>query len=179
MRLWDDVPNEVRHHLVSRYLLRHYRPLAEIEGEIFYQRNDLHWTTTSDKRGTLECDWGTVPAFWQEAGPSQKERAIPFQVVKRDGEQLAKITLGVDPARFGTLHFTMSNGAGSEFFLAASESQTRSPADRIRFRALPGDRLATYPVDAGSCHQWYQWSGRDIYLRFPTGVELHNITLSD
>jgi hypothetical protein len=38
---WDGVPNMVRHYDISEYLLRHYRPYLDLQGEVLMVRNDL------------------------------------------------------------------------------------------------------------------------------------------
>jgi hypothetical protein len=77
---WDGVPNEVRHYEISRYILRHYRPLARLQGQVFYGRNDLSLESRVP-RGSAEmvtaseaysqartCDWGYAPRFWRGEG---------------------------------------------------------------------------------------------------------------
>jgi hypothetical protein len=67
---WDGISNQVRHYLVSRYLLDRYRPLVMQEGYVFMARNDSipRPEQPNDAQEllfrTYPCDWGYAPEFF-------------------------------------------------------------------------------------------------------------------
>jgi hypothetical protein len=87
---WDEIPNQVRHYLISRYLLEHYRPLFSKDGFLFLARRDAELpppAALAKRLGGLEtkglyfrtysCVWGYAPNFLK-AGPSDASSARPL-----------------------------------------------------------------------------------------------------
>ena len=69
---WDGVPNVVRHHEISRFVLDHYRPLAEVSGQTFFVERSRANVVSAPGRaldarqaylGGQRCDWGYAPNF--------------------------------------------------------------------------------------------------------------------
>lgn len=89
MPAWDGVQNQVRHFLVSQYVLDHWTPILSTHGVLFLLRNDLlasrpavpHLTQppiTKDLYNSQgSCTWGDAPNFLGSpaVGPSMTIRA--------------------------------------------------------------------------------------------------------
>ena len=77
---WDGIANMVRHYDVSQYILDHYSPLVDIDGQLIMLRSDLmaaasplpQLSGTSLTSGLYfdapACDWGDVPNFLRVPG---------------------------------------------------------------------------------------------------------------
>jgi hypothetical protein len=103
---WDGISNQVRHYLVSRYLLDNYQPLIMQEGFVFMSRKGGPAMPTarpgrSDVRDlyfrTYPCDWGYAPNFLT-VGPTASSSARPLSLTPRAlGPLLSVSGWAVDP----------------------------------------------------------------------------------
>jgi hypothetical protein len=77
---WDGIVNMVRHYFVSQYILDHYTPLVDVDGQLIMLRSDLvagaaplpnvsGTSLTSDLYfDAPTCDWGDAPNFLSVPG---------------------------------------------------------------------------------------------------------------
>jgi hypothetical protein len=167
---WDGVPNSVRHHEVSRYLLTHYVPFARVEGELFMKRKQVGLRAAA--LSGPECDWGSVPAFWSKPLGNPPGRLLTPRESDRGVWQVA-----LADAHESTLHFAME-GSG-EIFLSDTLAGTYDPESRMRFRTLPTGGSAVYPLKVGSCYQWYQRRGKGLVIRVAGDARLKSLSISE
>jgi hypothetical protein len=86
---WDGIRNDVRHYMVSQYLLSGWQPLLLMNGELLLLRRDLMADrppmpqlkvpplTTDLWFSSPQCRWGSVPNFLGSA-PSGRSIDVPF-----------------------------------------------------------------------------------------------------
>jgi hypothetical protein len=85
---WDGIPNDVRHHEISRFILDHYRPLGTVAGQTFFIDKSrgpdapAREQSPDARNGYLigiHCDWGYAPNFLEPepmvAGPPAIRRS--------------------------------------------------------------------------------------------------------
>ncbi len=85
---WDGAINPVRHYDVSEYLLDHYAPFADIQGQLLLIRDDLAAhrprlpvlavppRTTNLYFAGPSCNWGDVPNFLDPPSRSERQAAV-------------------------------------------------------------------------------------------------------
>ena len=92
---WDGIVNMVRHYFVSQYILDHYTPFVDVDGQLIMLRSDLVSSAAAlpHVSGTLltsdlyfdapTCDWGDAPNFLRIPGEpvSGSAVAVPTHVV--------------------------------------------------------------------------------------------------
>ncbi len=92
---WDGIVNMVRHYLVSQYILDHYTPFVDVDGQLIMLRSDLVASAAAlpHVSGTLltsdlyfdapTCDWGDAPNFLRIPGEPVPGSAVavPTHVV--------------------------------------------------------------------------------------------------
>jgi len=97
---WDGIRNNVRHYLVSQYLLDGWQPLLVLNGELLMLRRDLiaarpalppmnvPASTTDLWFSSGQCNWGSVPNF---LGSRPRGRSIDIAVTSLGQERLVNI----------------------------------------------------------------------------------------
>jgi hypothetical protein len=98
---WDEVDNDVRHYLVSQYLLDGWQPLLRVSGELLLLRRDLMANrppmpqlkvpplTTDLWFSSPQCRWGSVPNF---LGSAPSGRSIDIPVTSWGQKRLVNIS---------------------------------------------------------------------------------------
>jgi hypothetical protein len=203
---WDEIQNQVRHFLVSQYVLDHWTPIISTHGVLFLQRNDLlasrppvppltqpPLTTnlyTSQSQGA--CNWGDAANFLGSpaVGPSLTLHAQtvpqpgnPGLSVPVNGEQVSAFDLppSVSLPSYQLVTFHAAGPIGlATLALSDVDDVFQSPptSGDIVAGALPvtGSRLA---VRVGSCLQWHGYTGHTLYLSQTGGAPITSLTLSD
>lgn len=105
---YDGVPQAVRAYLVSQYILDHYRPIVDVDGELIYLRDNLAVGTLpplppgSSTSGlyfaTPTCNFGDVPNFLSTPVglPARAATKVPVHTAGHIGSVLAG--WAVDPS---------------------------------------------------------------------------------
>ena len=84
---WDDIPNPVRHYLISDYLLDNYRPVAKVGDYVFMARDDVPRRpgAAANSRSLyfdgFTCDWGLTPEFL-DRGPESGAESVDLPLGK-------------------------------------------------------------------------------------------------
>jgi len=190
--VYDQLTSMERNYAVSQYILDHYTPLLDIDGQLVMIRNDLAASAPPPPSGlssvpqttglyfdTPICNWGYVPNFLV-VPPNVKDAqgtSVPVasSIARRQGSRLVIATPpGADLASYQWLELTASAPFGDRTFQLSDGSNQESHT--IAFSTLPrvGDRVY---VRVGSCSQWHGYTpGDPLFLvgaDFPPGVQVH------
>ena len=119
---YDAIPQSIRSYSLSEYLLRHYRPLLDVQGQLILLRDDLFATAAPPPPGdsttdlyfdTPACTFGDTPNFF----------SVPSQVATQQGVAVSKRQLlRVGLIATGWAVAAPSRGAATEV-LAATGSR--------------------------------------------------------
>jgi hypothetical protein len=167
---WDGLPNATREYDISQYLLDHYRPFADIDGQIIYVENTASVTIPESlvsefgSRLTLtdipfqypNCAWGYVPEFLDVQPPGGASG-----VVVGGGSAPAIDWAFSEPsghvwADYQWIQLTIaSNSPGASFTL--SDQEVAGENHDITFQTLPGAQVS-YRFPIGACTQWHGYT---------------------
>jgi hypothetical protein len=90
--IWDGAMNPVRHYDVSEYLLDHYAPFADVQGQLLLIRDDLAAhrpplpvlavppRTTDLYFAGSACNWGDIPNFLYPPSQSERQAAVSISL---------------------------------------------------------------------------------------------------
>ncbi len=189
---WDEIQNQVRHFLVSQYVLDHWTPLISTRGVLFLLRNDLLASrpllphliqppiTTNLYASLGPCDWGDAANFLSSpaVGPSL---TLPAQGGQGAGISTFKLPPSASLSSYQLVTFHAAGPIGnSTLTLSDVNDVLLSPPTgaEIIAGALPvtGSRLA---VRVGSCLPWHDYHGHTLYLAQTGGAPITSLTLSD
>lgn len=178
---WDSISNQVRHHLVAAWILDHYRPIMDVDGQLLMAPDDRATAPPSLLRELSAapvltdlyapsgvCDWGYIPTFLDTA-PSSTELAGATPAWS--GDTTHTISIAPPPGHtwsdYGWLEIDASPGFGSDSFTLDQGSPDAGHA--LFFRTLPRSP-ARYLVHAGACGQWHGFAAGPLTLNF-SGAE--------
>ncbi len=181
---WDFLQNEVRDHIVSEYLLSHYRPFAQVDGElVLLADSERHPPPLPQTVGRVvtdklydsqrACEFGSIPDYLPapSARGARRVALTPVPAPPRQG-QVYRLVLPRSPSNYRYVEVSRSSSvaAGS---LVLSNLRARSRRD-ISWVAASG--RATTAVESGACLQWHGF-GNTLFLRYkgpgaPTSVSL-------
>ena len=181
---WDYLDNEVRDHIVSVYLLDHYRPLASVDGELVLLRDTVRHpaglprlvhppvtTKLYDSGGA--CAFGYIPDFLPApAGTGAVAVALTEVPAPPHQGRVFRFVLPALPSRYRYVEVTRSQSAVAGSFVL-SNLRARSRRD-ISWAVLAG--RATTAIESGACLQWHGFSNT-LFLRYkgpgtPTSLSL-------
>ena len=166
---WDSVDNNVRHYLVSAYVLRHWVPVVRADGIQVLLRKDL---AASDRRPASRglydglrgpCSWGYAAAFLPRDEGSRPLDLPVRPVTSGPGRRVGMVRLpaGADD-RVERVTLEARSRLGRSAFILA-DSAAAPPRRQIRAQSLPGSgRSLTVPV--ASCLQWHGFRGNALYV---------------
>ena len=91
--MWDGIVNPIRHYEVSQYLLDHYVPFVDVQGQLLMIRDDLALhrpplpvlaeaprTANLYFAGPM-CDWGDIPNFLDPPSPAARRATVAISLV--------------------------------------------------------------------------------------------------
>jgi hypothetical protein len=178
---WDGVTSMVRHYDVSRYLLTHYRPFKELRGNLLMVRNDTDWASEGkvSRTGYEQCNWGTVPYFWRESAAAKTDGGLPFTTRSEGGAFVTEIA--VPNGTFGKPRLELELDRMDDDFVVLTDRPEgfENARAQIAFRGTKHDERAVYPIEVGSCYQWYRFEGEKIYLRSGKQLAIRSIRIVD
>ncbi len=167
---WDGVSNAVREYAISRYLLDHYRPFADVYGQIVYVRNDATaaippslWSALGSQLSVTDlpfqypdCAWGYVPEFLDAQPPGGaggvvvgggSAPSIDWAVTEPSGHVWAD---------YHWIQLTVaSHSPGASFTI--TDQEVAGENHDITFQTLPGGQ-ASYRFPIGACPQWHGYT---------------------
>ncbi|MFI5312803.1 MAG: hypothetical protein ACHQ06_01410 [Candidatus Dormibacteria bacterium] len=190
---WGDVPNMVRHYDVSRYLLAHYRPFADVDGQTIYVIDTARLadpaslnlplskplvTTDLPFRG-YDCDWGYSPNFLS-GSPAPPQRGASASSASLTRENQTSILLTPPAGHLWSDYQWIEIDAASSFTTSTMTlaDQPNSAGERhaITFATSPNSPSA-YRFPIGACSQWRGYGSAPLHLGMTTRQDIGTIRL--
>ncbi len=190
---WDGIPNMVRHYDVSQYILSHYRPFADVHGQIVYvldtatvpDPSSLHLplsaplvTTGLEFLGS-SCDWRDAPNFLSVRPAPPSPGASPVAVaVRRTGPTSLQLTLpaGHRWADYRWIELDAATKFTTSQMTIADRPSTPTENRAITFSTLPtGPTAYRFPI--GACSQWPGYGSEPLQLTMSTAEAIGSIRL--
>jgi hypothetical protein len=186
---YDRITTMERDYNISQYVLDHYRPLVDVDGQLLMIRDDLAASapplpaldvpfTTADLYNDMPaCNWGDVPNFFAVPGAVPRGTSISLPVSTeapqvhvsasgtRTTTELSTISIppGVDLASYQWVEFNPAGVPLGAEWLSLSDVPAVGGPHSIDFATLARIRRNFY-VQAGSCIQWHGYTARTLYL---------------
>jgi hypothetical protein len=172
---WDGIPNMVRHYDISQYILDHYRPLVEVQGQILYvdagrpvsppQNLALPLSQPLKTEGLYfgaeECDWGYAPNFLSVTPHPVPGRAAAVVAAQSSG---TSVQLELPPGAHWTDYEWLEIDAHRLVADTLRISDGGSGGQRsITFSTL-ADSPTKFLVRVGSCAQWHGYRDGPLTL---------------
>jgi hypothetical protein len=180
----------VAEYAVSQYVLSHYRPLVNVDGQLVMIRSDLKVDPARaravDAAGRTQglyfdmaaCGWGYSLNFLKPLPTGPRHVQLEVERLSRShGSTIYRLEVpGVTTAdRFSSLT-VRSQGVtlGANDFTLGDTLD--APGHDITFWSLPRGSTLTVPVS--SCLQWHGFSTRTLYLRQYGRALLRSVSLT-
>jgi hypothetical protein len=195
---WGDVPNMVRHYDVSRYLLAHYRPFADVDGQTIYVIDTAHLPDPASLKLPLsqplvvtdlpfrgfDCDWGYSPNFLSVSPasvspvPPQPGASASSATVTRENQNSILL---IPPAghRWSDYQWIEVNAASSfttSTMTLADQPNSAGERRAITFATSPTSPSA-YRFPIGACSQWRGYGSAPLHLSMTTHQDIRGIRL--
>jgi hypothetical protein len=168
--VWDGVSNAVRDYAISQYLLDHYRPFAEVDGQIIYVRDDATatippslWSALGSQLSVTDlpfqytdCGWGYAPEFLDVRPPAGESGVVVGGGSAPAVDWALSEPLGQSWADYHWIQLTIASGSpGASFTLR--DQEVAGESHDITFQTLPGGQVSyRFPIDA--CPQWHGYT---------------------
>jgi hypothetical protein len=178
--LFDGLPTMVRQYAISTYLLDHYRPLANVQGQLLLLRDDLAAhpapmpvldppaRTTNLYFSSFGCNLHDIPNFLTEPSDLGTRPGVTatFAPTSVPGTWRVVLPPGLNLASYPYLQVRSAAPLGHSAF-AFSNAVGAPPSNLVQFSAVPrsGHRL---DVDVGDCLQWHGYQSSSLYLTVTT-----------
>ena len=172
---YDGIISSVRNYLVSQYILDHYSPIIDVDGQLILIRSDLVGSVpVSQIPGTHSvvsdlyfqmpaCNWGDTPNFLDF--PSSRELAVAqrssLSQISRGLYQFS-IPPGTTWSSFRWIRITSTTPFGTRN-VDITDDPTQSSNHDIKFGILPRSGGTVF-VRVGSCIQWHGYRAGALNL---------------
>jgi hypothetical protein len=170
LSVYDGIPNAVRDYDTSQYLLDHYRPFADVDGQIIYVRDDAPVTIPASLQAELgpalnvtdipfqypDCGWGYIPEFLTVRPPAGESGVVVGGGSAPAIDWALSEPSGQSWADYHWIQLTIaSHSPGASFIL--SDQEVAGENHDITFQTLPGGQVSyTFPI--GACPQWHGYT---------------------
>ena len=174
--VYDGIISSVRNYEVSQYLLDHYKPVVDVDGQLLMMRNDLIRSAPpppSLANATLltknlyfqvpSCDWGFTPNFLNPPPAGDIGTGVSASVTPTGPDRLRiGLPVGTKWTDFRWLEVRSdSELPASSFDLSDQDSPDASHG--ILFKILPHGGKTVF-VRVGSCSQWHGFTSSALSL---------------
>jgi hypothetical protein len=190
---WDGIANDVRHYMVSQYVLDHWVPVLRTHGNLILVRRDLvgsHPAVPTLRQAPVTqdlafsghaCDWGASPNFLPAVatGASLRLAVTPVGDLTTSQRTVGQVMVppGTDLSAYhlATLWAGQSMGA-STLAITDDLGATGHAISAVSLARHGGD----LPLRVGSCLQWHGFNpAKPLYVVQQGGAPVTSITLSD
>jgi len=181
LSIYDGIPNAVRDYDTSEYLLDHYRPLADVDGQIIYVRDGAPVTIPASLQSELgpaldvtdvpfqypDCAWGYIPEFLNVRPPAGESGVVVGGGRAPTIDWALSEPSGHSWADYRWMELTIASGSpGASFVL--SDQEVPGENHDITFQTLPGGQ-ASYTFPIGACPQWHGYTLPTLSLSISSG----------
>ncbi|MGA2283481.1 MAG: hypothetical protein ABSH07_07360 [Candidatus Dormibacteria bacterium] len=187
--IYDNMPIAVRAYDIAEYVLDHYKPFAEVDGQLLYVRRGMNPQIPQALASRLgpglvlsdlpfqyaSCDWGYSPEFLDARPPAGQA-----DVVVGGATDSAKTWALTEPSGgtwsdYQWIQITIAAGSpGSTFTL--DDQEVAGENHDITFQTLPG-RQAAFRFPIGACPQWHGYSASVLHLSSSAPVRITQVEL--
>jgi hypothetical protein len=186
---WDGLSNAVRDYAISQYVLGHYRPFADVDGQIIYIQDKTTVSIPAWLRSELgsaltltdlpfqypTCSWGNTPAFLDVQPPlGDTSVTVGGGTNPSQGWTLTEPS-GHSWAEYHWIQLTIAPGSlGAAYTL--DDQEVAGESHDITFQTLPlGQTLVRFPI--GACTQWWGYSLPTLHLSSSASVTISQVKL--
>jgi hypothetical protein len=166
---WDGISNAVRDYAISQYLLDHYKPFADVDGQVIYVRDDSTATVPPSLSSALgsqlsvtdlpfqypDCGWGYAPEYLDVPSPAAQTGVVVGGSTAPAVDWALTEPSGATWSDFHWIQLTVASGSPGASFTLADQEVAGENHD-ITFQSLPGGQTYRFPIDA--CPQWHGYS---------------------
>jgi hypothetical protein len=168
--VWDGISNAVRDYDISQYLLDHYRPFADVDGQVIYVRDDASVTIPNSLQAALgpalsltdlpfqyaDCNWGYTPEFLDVQPPSGGSGVVVGGGTAPAIDWALSEPSGHVWADYQWIQLTIASHSPAAAF-TLSDQEVAGENHDITFQTLPGGQASyRFPIDA--CPQWHGYT---------------------
>jgi hypothetical protein len=168
--VWDGISNAVRDYALSEYLLDHYRPFADVDGQVIYVRDDATvtiplslWSALGSQLSVTDlpfqyadCDWGYTPEFLDVQPPSGGSGVVVGGGSAPAIDWALSEPSGHVWADYQWIQLTIASHSPAASF-TLSDQEVAGENHDITFQTLPGGQASyRFPIDA--CPQWHGYT---------------------
>jgi hypothetical protein len=185
---WDGIPTSVREYYVAQYLLKNYRPLFALQGEVFYERDDLNLSpptgyglkdnpiTEGLYFQSSTCNWGYSPEFLSIPSPSfVGSSAASVKIDHSSAGYWLSLSPGDRWSNYSWMEIKSSSSFGRDILSMRDDGSVGKRT--ITAFTLPGHGN-TYKIPIGSCTQWWGYGASPLLLTSSGSDEIAGVTLS-
>jgi hypothetical protein len=176
--LYDGITSMERDYLVSQYILDHYRPVEDVQGQLLMLRDDLAAAPTPQEQklyfSVPPCNWGDTPDFFTPPPARDRAEAVPASASRRGTLlRVADPPAGLDAYRWVELDSATPFGEGE---VTINADPPGIPNMTIDAGTLPraGKRLF---IRVGSCSQWHGYGKAGFTLQVTGGASALRVYL--
>ena len=186
---YDGITTMERDYNVSQYVLDHYRPLVDVQGQLLMIRDDLAATAPplppmgvpSSTSGLYfdmpACNWGDIPNFFDVPGTVRRGTTVSLPVsveaskvhVNASGKVITTVVStvsvppGLDLASYQWVEFNPAAVPLGSESISVSDFPLVGGLHSIDFSTLARIHRNFY-VQVGSCIQWHGYTARTLYM---------------
>ncbi|MBV8196021.1 MAG: hypothetical protein JOY80_10915 [Candidatus Dormibacteraeota bacterium] len=169
---WDQINNQVRHHLVYQYVFDHYRPLLDVDGFVIYALDTVQGPPVSTFASQLsapprtddlafdsgQCAWGYIPDHLT-IQPSAGELANAVSISTSQTSSSVQTLSLPEGAAWGSYRWLEIDSATGFSPGAFSVYQgNNDDYHSVTFWTMGGTDVHRYLVHVGACGQWHGYS---------------------
>jgi hypothetical protein len=167
--VWNGISNAVRDYAISEYLLDHYKPFADVDGQVIYLRDDATatippslWSALGSQLSVTDlpfqyadCGWGYAPEYLDVPSPAAQTGVVVGGSTAPAVDWALTEPSGATWSDFHWIQLTVASGSPGASFTLADQEVAGENHD-ITFQSLPGGQTYRFPIDA--CPQWHGYS---------------------
>ncbi len=195
---WGDVPNMVRHYDVSRYLLAHYRPFADVDGQTIYVNDAAHLPDPASLKLPLslplvmtdlpfrgyDCDWGYSPNFLSVSPasvspvPPAPGTAATTATITRESQVSIRLIppAGHQWSDFQWIEVDAPSSFTTSTMTLADQPNSAGERRAITFATSPSSP-SVYRFPIGACSQWRGYGSAPLHLSMTATQDIAAIRL--
>jgi hypothetical protein len=179
----------VRAYGISQYVLDHYRPFADVEGQLLYVREGLNLQIPAALSAQLgrtlittdlpfqypTCAWGYSPELLAVEPPAGGSGTVIGGSTTPSRTWTLTPPAGSTWSSYHWIQLTFAPGSPGAA-LALRDVEVSGESTEITFQSLPGGQTA-YRFPIGACPQWHGYSTSSLELTSSVATTISRVEL--